>query len=98
MTTMTEKAIPTAEDLADGIATVEAPGKASYRRIRVDGRTLAYAAPRKDGLVLKIKADAVAKAPQRFQKLFVDKGKRVHVKVTSGNVKTARDLLVWLAK
>lgn len=111
--TMTEKTIPTAESLMEGIGTVERPGKAPYARLRVLERrpntsseapddyrslTLAYASPRKDGVVLGFATSAIAGAPARFQKALEARGSRSTMRVTARNVKGARALLEWLAR
>lgn len=97
-TATTEKTAPTAADLAAvvGADYVEAPA-GTYGRI-IGTTTLAYANPRKYGVLLDFPSAAVAKAPAKFQKALEDKGAYTRMKVTADNVKLAGDLLVWVAK
>lgn len=91
----------TADDLAgDPIEAVRAKS-APYARMRANGKTLAYADDRKNGVALNFAGEAiknaVAVAPVRFQKMLDgDGGYRLHV--TAKNVKGARSFLEWLAK
>lgn len=97
--TMTEQTTNLAAALAShaGAAYVE-PDKAPYGRIRVGPKTLAYAMPRKNGVVLEFAAADVAKAPKRFQTALEPRGDRVQLRVNGKNVARAEALLEWLVK
>lgn len=97
--TATAKAIPTAESLIEGMDGFDCltPGKAPYCRIRFTGVTLAYASPRRDGVLLDFATKAVEEAPARFKKSLEEHGIRTTFKVTTRNIKGARELLNWIA-
>lgn len=95
---MAPSTIPTAASIIEGIGESVAPDKAPYSRLRVDGRTLAYASARKDGVLLDFATSAVEEAPARFQKMLANNGGRSTIHVTAKNEKGAKALLAWLAK
>jgi hypothetical protein len=96
---MSESTIPTAQSLVNGLEGFEAtaPGKAPYVRIR-NGKTLAYASARKDGVLLDFASKVVEPAPKKFQAALEAHGTRTTMRVTASNEKLARELLAWVAK
>lgn len=100
MSTTTIAKVPTAEGLAEDVgAQAFTPGKAPYARLVTEAGTLAYASPRKDGVLLDFATAAVEGSPKRFQAHFESKGNgRTVMHVTTANEKAAKDLLAWIAK
>jgi hypothetical protein len=95
----TQENVPTAESLVEGIGTaVPAPGKATYARLRTEAGTLAYALPRKYGVVLDFTTASVEGAPKRFAPSLERHGVRTTMRVTTKNAKAAADLLAWVAR
>lgn len=96
--TMTTATLPTPESLMEGIGDIVRPDKAPYARLRVNGKTIAYASTRKDGVVLDFPTALVEDVPKKFVGYLTTKGARATMHVTGQYEKIARDLLAWVAK